>query len=156
MVELDGGRVTAVGAARPRVLLPGSFNPVHEGHVQLLAAACAAVGPGAQGGFELSVTNADKGALPRTEIERRAAQFEGLRARLGGAAQSLVLTDAPLFVQKAALLPGTVFVVGVDTAVRRSYVLSHTNCPLTHNNACSCASSCRSTMAATRLPCATC
>lgn len=111
VIQLQRGAVTAVGAASPRVLLPGSFNPVHDGHSQLLEAACAAVGGGATGGFELSVTNADKGTLPRGEVERRAMQFAA-----GG--HALVLTDAPLFVQKAALLPGTVFVVGVDTAVR--------------------------------------
>lgn len=33
---------------------------------------------------------------------------------------SFVLTDAPLFVMKAKVLPGTTFVVGVDTAVRRA------------------------------------
>jgi hypothetical protein len=111
VLQLRGGLdVGAVGAASPRVLLPGSFNPLHAGHAALLAAACAACG-GAPGGYELSVTNADKGALPRAEIERRAAQF-------GPDAPPLVLTDAPLFVHKAALLPGTTFVVGIDTAVR--------------------------------------
>ena len=29
-----------------------------------------------------------------------------------------MLTDAPLFVTKAKLMPGSIFVVGVDTAVR--------------------------------------
>jgi hypothetical protein len=112
VLQLRGGAaVAAVGAAAPRVLLPGSFNPLHAGHAALLAAAVAAAGPGARGGYELSVSNADKGALPRAEVERRAAQF-------APDAPPLVLTDAPLFVQKAALLPGTTFVVGVDTAVR--------------------------------------
>jgi hypothetical protein len=111
VLQLRGGLdVGAVGAASPRVLLPGSFNPLHAGHAALLAAACAACG-GASGGYELSVTNADKGALPRPEIERRAAQFDA-------SAPPLVLSDAPLFVQKAALLPGTTFVVGIDTAIR--------------------------------------
>ncbi len=60
-VEFSGGRVF-VGAPRGgRVYLPGSFNPLHEGHVRLLAAACAAAGRGAEEGcFELSVGNADK------------------------------------------------------------------------------------------------
>jgi hypothetical protein len=112
VLQLRGGcAVGAVGAAAPRVLLPGSFNPLHAGHAALLAAACAACGAGARGGFELSVTNADKGVLPRAEIERRAAQFTP-------ATPPLVLSDAPLFVQKAALMPGTTFVVGVDTALR--------------------------------------
>jgi len=130
VVELAGGRVVAAGAARPTVLLPGSFNPLHEGHTALLAAAVATADPGAVGGFELSVSNADKGVLPRAEVERRAAQFAPAAAAAAAAAASsdpgaapataasLVLTDAPLFGDKAALLPGTQFVVGVDTALR--------------------------------------
>jgi hypothetical protein len=111
VIQLQRGAVAAVGAAAPTVLLPGSFNPLHTGHTQLLQAACDAVGGGATGGFELSVTNADKGVLPRGEVENRERQF-------AAGVHALVLTDAPLFVQKAALLPGTVFVVGVDTALR--------------------------------------
>ena len=115
-----------MGAARPTVLLSGSFNPLHEGHTALLAAAVAAAGPGAVGGYELSVVNADKGALPRDELERRAAQFAQRGGGGGGddgggmphPPPSLVLTDAPLFAAKAALLPGTTFVVGIDTALR--------------------------------------
>jgi len=82
VVELAGGRVVAAGAACPTVLLPGSFNPLHEGHTALLAAAVAAAGPGAVGGFELSVSNADKGVLPLAEVERRAAQFAPAAQRI--------------------------------------------------------------------------
>ncbi|MEI6181471.1 MAG: hypothetical protein WCP31_12000, partial [Chloroflexales bacterium] len=52
----------------------------------------------------------DKGALARAEIDRRAAQFVGRH--------TLVLSRAPLFVQKAALFPGRAFVLGYDTATR--------------------------------------
>lgn len=49
-----------VDAPRPgRVYLPGSFNPLHEGHLRLLQAAVAA-SSGKEGCFELSVGNADK------------------------------------------------------------------------------------------------
>jgi hypothetical protein len=111
VLQLRGGAdVAAVGATGARVLLPGSFNPIHAGHVTLLAAAAAACG-GAPAAFELSVRNADKPPLPRSEVERRAAQLQPTDP-------PLVLTDAPLFVDKARLMPGTVFVVGVDTAAR--------------------------------------
>jgi hypothetical protein len=42
------------------VYLPGSFNPLHHGHEQLLDAAASVAGPGVEGAFELSVGNADK------------------------------------------------------------------------------------------------
>jgi len=60
--------------------------------------------------FELAVANADKPTIELAEAHRRAAQFAG-RA-------PLLLTRAARFHEKAALLPGTVFVLGVDTAAR--------------------------------------
>src|SRR5262249_36152691 len=50
-------------------LLPGSFNPVHDGHWRLREVAARLTGlPLA---FELSVTNADKPPLPAAEVYRR-------------------------------------------------------------------------------------
>lgn len=89
-------------------LLSGSFNPLHQGHEQLADAAAAALGLPAV--FELPVVNADKPPLARGEIERRLAQFRWRHP--------VVLSRAPLFVQKAELFPGCVFVVGQDTAAR--------------------------------------
>jgi len=101
------------GAARaddpPRgAILSGAFNPLHAGHEGLLAAAAELLG--APGSFELAVVNADKGALAPAEIGRRAAQFAGRH--------TLVLSRAPLFVEKARLYPGRAFVLGYDTAAR--------------------------------------
>lgn len=42
---------------------------------QLLAAAVAMGSPGAEGCFELSIGNADKGQLPLAEVRRRVDQF---------------------------------------------------------------------------------
>lgn len=99
-----------LGADRPTacLLLSGSFNPLHEGHVELAAvAASRAGGPVA---FELSVTNVEKPPLDAAEVWRRAVQFAG-RAELW-------LTRAPTFREKARLFPGATFVVGADTAAR--------------------------------------
>lgn len=89
-------------------LLSGSFNPLHAGHEQLAQAASVTLGVPVA--FELPVVNADKPPLGYTEIEQRLAQF---RDRY-----NVVLSRAPLYVQKAELYPGCVFVLGYDTAVR--------------------------------------
>lgn len=89
-------------------ILSGAFNPLHAGHRGLLEAAATATGLPAL--FELPVVNADKGALDAAEVRRRLEQFK--------TAGAVVLSRAPLFSQKAALFPGSVFVVGYDTAVR--------------------------------------
>lgn len=60
-VEFSGGCVYVdAPRGRGRVYLPGSFNPLHEGHKQMLAAAVTLAGPDAEGCFELTVRNADK------------------------------------------------------------------------------------------------
>ncbi|KAG1653958.1 hypothetical protein FOA52_008979 [Chlamydomonas sp. UWO 241] len=111
-VEFSPGGVVLVDAPREgKVVLPGSFHPLHEGHRQLLSTAVARVGGGAEGCFELSVGNADKGMLPADEVRRRVAQFTS-------AGLPLILTSEPLFTGKAALLRGSKFVLGWDTAVR--------------------------------------
>ena len=57
--------------ARPRILLvPGSFNPLHAGHIMLTAAAARAA-PGALPVLELSAENVDKAPLDETEVVRR-------------------------------------------------------------------------------------
>lgn len=107
-VTRDGRVAAHRRAALPPALLPGSFNPVHEGHwtLALVAESLLAV-PVA---FELSALNVDKPPVDMKEIQRRLAQFLG-RA-------DVWLTRAPTFVEKASLFPGTTFIVGVDTAER--------------------------------------
>ena len=112
------GAMEAEGAVPP-VLLPGSFNPLHVGHREMMAAALEREGQGGDGisaasdftgAFELSVTNVDKPPLEKTEIQRRLAQF--------GPEDTVVLTRAETFQKKAVLFPGRTFVQGWDTTVR--------------------------------------
>jgi hypothetical protein len=104
-VEPDGAKR---GGPKPPALLPGSFNPLHRGHVALAGAASCRLGVPVH--FELSVTNADKAELTPEEVERRVAQFAGLAP--------VWVTRAPVFERKADLFPGAAFVMGHDTAVR--------------------------------------
>lgn len=96
------------GAAEPVLLLPGSFNPLHQGHLGLWAVASRRAGRA--GAFELSVTNVEKAALDEGEVRRRVQQFHDVAP--------LWLTRAPTFLDKARLFGGTTFVVGADTAAR--------------------------------------
>jgi nicotinic acid mononucleotide adenylyltransferase len=89
-------------------LLSGAFNPLHEGHRHMAQVAAKILGRDVF--FELPLINAAKGTIPIEEVRRRMAQFSGWA--------TLILTRAPLFSQKAQLFPNSVFVLGVDTAVR--------------------------------------
>lgn len=106
--EPRGALVLPPGTPPPRALLPGSFDPLHDGHRELARAAerhlrCEVA-------FELSATNVDKPGLPPETLARRAEQFAGFAP--------LWVTAAPTFLEKAALFPGCAFVVGHDTALR--------------------------------------
>ena len=106
VVEPDG-RQHAV-APKNAVVLAASFNPLHRGHVGLLAAAQDITGrPGC---YELSIENVDKPRLSEPELRSRLVQFAGLAP--------VIVTNAPTFVEKSRLAPGSVFVTGVDTAER--------------------------------------
>jgi nicotinamide mononucleotide (NMN) deamidase PncC len=105
-VQPDGQ--TMLSGPRPSVLLPGSFNPMHEGHV--LLARVAEELKQQRLAFEISVTNVDKPPLPGETVRHRLAQFAWK--------SPVELTRAPTFVEKSRLFPGTTFVVGVDTAER--------------------------------------
>lgn len=116
---------------RPKILVGGSFNPLHDGHVSMLQVARehevekyedknnSSEKMTSQGhishlealplcGFEFTVTNADKGSTDTALL--RLAQFAGRF--------NVFLTNAPTFVQKSNSLLHTTFVVGYDTAVR--------------------------------------
>jgi len=90
------------------VVLPGSFNPMHEGHV--LLARVAEELRQQPSAFEISVTNVDKPPLAGDTVRHRLTQFAWK--------SPVELTRAPTFVEKSRLFPRTTFVIGADTAER--------------------------------------
>jgi hypothetical protein len=92
-----------------QVVLSGSFNPLHRGHLML--AQVVRERRGRPVIFELPLINADKAPVNVADASVRTAQFNGR-------AVEIILTRAPLFNQKARLFPHSLFVIGVDTAVR--------------------------------------
>ncbi len=113
-LALHGGKVRTIGLPggcgdppTPGALLPGSFDPLHEGHLELARVAAARLDCPVQ--FELSVVHPNKGVLALSTIEQRVAQFDN---------RPLLLSASPLYLDKARAYPGAVIVVGVDTARR--------------------------------------
>lgn len=88
------------------LLIPGAFNPLHEGHRQMLTIAEELTG--LDGAYELSVANVDKPFLDYREIESRLAQFD----------RPVWLTRLPTFLEKARQFRNATFVVGLDTLIR--------------------------------------
>jgi Cytidylyltransferase-like len=101
------GQIT-LSAPQPFVLFPGSFNPMHEGHV--LLARVAEEHRQQPLAFEISVVNVDKPPLAGDTVRHRLAQFAWK--------SPVELTRAPTFVEKSRFFPGTTFVIGADTAER--------------------------------------
>ena len=105
----DDPRPAPPEAATPRLLLPGSFRPLHEGHVAMAGAASRLTGLDC--GYELSLFHPEKPPLDYVAIRSRLRGFAGRSGRV-------YLTNAPTYVEKARLFPGCTFVVGHDTALR--------------------------------------
>ncbi|MFM7109842.1 MAG: hypothetical protein ACKO26_01765 [Planctomycetota bacterium] len=105
-------RLEADGQARanpaPELVVSGSFNPLHAGHIGLARAAERLTGRRAA--YEITVANADKPPMPAAELLRRLRQFHGVGP--------VVVTRLGTFAAKAEALPGAIFVVGHDTAIR--------------------------------------
>ena len=68
-------------------VLCGSFNPLHQGHTDLLKVA-QRVTQKEQAIFEVSVKNCDKGLVDEETLIKRVAQFKGM---------PLLVTLVPLF-----------------------------------------------------------
>jgi nicotinamide mononucleotide (NMN) deamidase PncC len=105
-VQPDGQMM--LSAPGPLVLFPGSFNPLHQGHVMLAQAAEEHTQQPVT--FEISVINVDKPPLTNEVVRHRLAQF--------ASKAPVALTRAPTFLDKARLFPRTTFVIGADTAQR--------------------------------------
>lgn len=90
-------------------IFPGSFNPLHQDHLNIKAAAELQLGGPVA--YELSVINADKGRLTEDEVFARLNQ-SGI-----GLGDFIFITKAPLMSDKA-LLFRMPMVVGTDTFER--------------------------------------
>jgi hypothetical protein len=102
---------------KPKIVaLPGSFNPLHDGHEAALRDSITLLrlqqpSTNLQGMFELSVFNVNKPPLGVADL---AARLEHFRVQ----SFPVFLTKTPRFVDKARDYPGMSYVIGVDTLIR--------------------------------------
>ena len=92
------------------IMLPGSFNPLHQGHISTLENSSKLSGK--NGVYELCIVNADKPVLSYDNIMSRLDQFKFPNIN------PIILTNAPLFADKNKLFPGISYSIGIDLAIR--------------------------------------
>ncbi len=112
----------------PKVILAGSFNPLHVGHCRMADVAAEITGEGVH--FELSINNAEKAPIDVDEIGRRilpglvrprdcqSGSESALARRTMFSPHGLLLSNHATFVRKAAEYGEVTFAVGIDTWIR--------------------------------------
>ena len=105
---LENGRLITEEFISKSLILSGSFNPLHNGHIKLLEAAknMTKLEPF----FEISISNVDKRKISLEDLNSRISQFYNIG--------KILITNSATFEDKSNLFKKSIFVIGYDTAVR--------------------------------------
>ena len=107
-ILIDINSKTINNFLKPRAIIPGSFNPLHKGHIELYNFSKKLFDRDVF--FEMSISNVDKPNLLEKELNLRVEQFKNN--------YPLLITNASKFHMKSKLFKETNFIIGVDTAIR--------------------------------------
>jgi len=94
------------------VILSGSFNPVHDGHIKLLNYSSEILNMNKY--YEISISNVDKSDIETEELIKRIKNFKS--------DEKIIISKSSKFIDKSNIFPKSCFVVGYDTAIR---ILDH-------------------------------
>ena len=105
---LENGRLITEEFISKSLILSGSFNPLHNGHIKLLEAAknMTKLEPF----FEISISNVDKRKISLEDLNSRISQFYNIG--------KILITNSATFEDKSNLFKKSIFAIGYDTAVR--------------------------------------
>ncbi|WP_305065467.1 hypothetical protein [Methanococcoides sp.] len=101
-------------AENPEVIFSGSFDPCHKNHIQMAEQAFNKLGRKVH--FEISLTNVDKPPIDLISLQERLESLRKYKEEVFFG--SVLLTVAPLFIQKVNLFENATFIIGADTANR--------------------------------------
>ncbi len=96
------------GQINNSVILSGSFNPIHCGHIKLLDYCSDNFNKNKF--YEISISNVDKPNIDNKDLVSRLEKFQN--------EEKIIVTKSSKFLDKAILFPNSYFIVGYDTALR--------------------------------------